>query len=78
MSVRVIPVSKLAAMLIIALGLFTLLGGLATDTLENTVAGLAITVLGLALYSLLFRFARKVRRELEEEEPARRGEAERT
>jgi hypothetical protein len=68
MSVRVSPVSKTAAIIIIALGLFLLVGGLAAQDEYDAIAGFAITVLGLFLYRLLFRFTRKVRRELEEGE----------
>jgi hypothetical protein len=66
MSVRVSPVSKTAAIIIIALGLFLLFGGLAAQDEYDTIAGFAVTVLGLFLYRLLFRFTRKVKRELEE------------
>jgi hypothetical protein len=70
MSVRVSPVSKTAAIIITVLGLFLLFGGLAAQDELDAIAGFAITVLGLALYRLLFRFTRKVTRELEEGERA--------
>jgi ABC-type spermidine/putrescine transport system permease subunit II len=66
MSVRVSPISKTAAIIITALGLFLLFGGLAAQDELDTIAGFAITVLGLVLYRLLYRFTRKVTRELEE------------
>ena len=66
MSVRVSPISKTAAIIITVLGLFLLFGGLAAQEEYDTIAGFAITVLGLVLYRLLFRFTRKVTRELEE------------
>ena len=64
MSVRVSPISRTAAILIVALGIFTLIAGLSTGTLESTIAGVAIILLGVILYSLLFRFTRKVVGEL--------------
>ena len=70
MPARVSPVSRLAAVLIIALGTFTLVAGLSTGMFENTVAGVAFTVLGVVLYRLLYRFTGKVQREIEGEEPA--------
>ncbi len=70
MPVRVSPVSRLAAVLIIALGIFTLVSGLSTGTFENTVAGVAFTVLGVVLYRLLYTFTGKVQREIKGEEPA--------
>lgn len=71
MSVRVSPVSRTAAILIIFLGLFLLVGGLASTEDDSIVAGLAVTVLGVVLYALLFRFARKVKEELDEGAEAR-------
>jgi len=64
MTVRVSPISKSAAILLVILGVFTLVAGLSTGVLTVTIAGLAITVLGLALYRLLYRFTRKVEREI--------------
>ena len=66
MTVRVSPISKTAAIIITALGLFLLLGGIAAQNEYDAIAGFAITVLGLVLYRLLFVFTRKVTRELEE------------
>ncbi len=68
MSLKVSGVSRTAALLIIVLGIFTLVVGLASAVLEDTVAGVAFVVLGVILYSLLFRFTRKVERELDGEE----------
>ena len=71
MSVRVSPISRTAAIIIIALGLFLLVGGTAAGEEDSIVAGIGVTVLGVALYLLLYRFTRRVQRELEEvEEPA--------
>ena len=56
MSVRVSPISRSAALLIIAVGVFTLIAGLTTGILADTIAGVAFTVLGIALYRLLYRF----------------------
>ena len=66
MTVRVSPISKTAAILLVVLGVFTLIVGLATGVIGVTVAGLGITVLGLALYRLLYRFTRKLRKEIHE------------
>ncbi len=66
MSVRVSPISKVAAILIIAIGAFVLLGGFVTGELASYVAGSAFVVLGVILYMLLFWFARKLRREIGE------------
>jgi len=66
LAVRVSPISKTAAIIITALGLFLLLGGVAAQDEDDAIAGFAITVLGLVLYRLLFRFTKKVTRELEE------------
>ena len=57
MSVRVSPISRAAAILIILLGFFTLL-------FVNEIAGVAFLVLGAILYALLYRFTAKLRREV--------------
>ncbi len=57
MSVRVSPISRVAAILIMALGVFTLL-------FVNDIAGVAFIVLGVILYALLYRFTRRVENEL--------------
>ena len=65
-SVRVSPISRTAAILIIALGVFTLVGGLVADVQANEVAGGAFIVLGLALYWLLLRFTRRLESEIKD------------
>ena len=57
MSVRVSPISRAAAILIILLGFFTLL-------FVNEIAGVAFLVLGAILYALLYRFTAKLSREV--------------
>lgn len=64
--VRVSPVSRTAAILIIVIGVFVLTAGLATDTLASDIAGGAFVVLGAVLYYLLFKFTRKLEREFAE------------
>jgi hypothetical protein len=66
MSVRVSPISKMAAILIIAIGAFVLLGGFVTGDLASYIAGSAFVVLGVILYLLLIWFTRKLRREIGE------------
>jgi membrane protein implicated in regulation of membrane protease activity len=70
MTVRVSPISKTAAILLIVLGLFTLVVGLASGVIEVTIAGLGIVVLGLALYRLLYRFTRNLQKEVREKTQA--------
>jgi len=72
MSVRVSPISKLAAILIIAVGAFVLLAAFVTGELASYIAGSAFVVLGVVLYVLLIWFTRKLRREIGEIE---RGQA---
>ena len=55
MSVRVSPVSKTAALLIIAIGVFVLFTGVVADVLASDVAGVAFIILGIFLYWLLYR-----------------------
>jgi len=57
LSVRVSPISRTAAILIIVLGVFTLL-------FVNAIAGIAFLALGLALYALLYRFTAKLNTEI--------------
>ncbi len=64
MSVRVSPISKFAAIMIMALGIFTLIGGLATGYLILLGSGIGITALGIVLYALLYWFTRKVQKEI--------------
>ncbi|HEV2226802.1 MAG TPA: hypothetical protein VGR56_08375 [Nitrososphaerales archaeon] len=68
MSVRASPISKTAALLIIALGVFTLFAGVVGGVVVNDIAGVAIIVLGLVLYRMLFRFARKLERQIKDSE----------
>lgn len=55
--VRASPISRTAAILIMALGIFTLL-------FVNDIAGVAFLLLGAFLYVLLYRFTAKIEREL--------------
>ncbi|MDE1857489.1 MAG: hypothetical protein KGI26_00265 [Thaumarchaeota archaeon] len=64
MSVKVSPISKTAAILIIVIGAFVLLTGLVAGVLVNEVAGAAFILLGVVLYAMLLRFARKLRSEV--------------
>ena len=66
MSVRVSPISKMAAILIIAVGAFVLLAGFVTGELASYIAGSAFVALGVVLYVLLIWFTRKLRREISE------------
>jgi drug/metabolite transporter (DMT)-like permease len=66
MSVRVSPISKMAAILIIAVGAFVLLAGFATGELASYIAGSAFVALGVVLYVLLIWFTRKLRRGISE------------
>lgn len=70
MSVRVSPISRTAAILIIAIGAFVLLGGFVTGELASYIAGSAFIVLGVVLYALLIWFTKKLRREIGEIEKA--------
>ncbi len=66
MSVRVSPVSKLAAILIMGIGAFVLIGGVVTGEVASYIAGSAFIVLGVVLYALLIWFTKKLRREIGE------------
>jgi len=66
MSVRVSPISKTAAILIMAIGAFVLLGGFVTGQLASYIAGSAFIILGVILYMLLIWFTKKLRREIGE------------
>lgn len=66
MHVRVSPISRAAAILIVAIGVFVLVAGLATGVLASDIAGGAFVVLGVVLYLLLYRFTRKIEREIAE------------
>jgi membrane protein implicated in regulation of membrane protease activity len=57
LSVRVSPISRGAALLIIIVGILTYY-------FIDDVAGIAFVALGVVLYFLLYRFARKVENEV--------------
>lgn len=64
MSVRVSPISRTAAILIVAIGVFVLFTGLVAGVIASDVAGVAFIVLGLVLYALLLTFTKKLRKEI--------------
>lgn len=68
MPTNVSPVSRIAAVLIIALGAFTLLGSLAAGQLLGEVLGAVILGLGIFLYRFLYTFTAKLEREMLGEE----------
>jgi heme O synthase-like polyprenyltransferase len=53
LAVRVSPISRTAAILIMTLGVFTLF-------FVNAIAGIAFLALGAVLYALLYRFTAKL------------------
>ena len=57
MAVRIRPISRTAAILIMAVGVFTLV-------FVNDIAGFAFIVLGVILYVLLYGFTEKLDSEL--------------
>jgi len=59
MSVKARPISRTASLLIIAVGVFTLLGGWAAGIFEDEIAGVAFIILGLVLFALLYRLERR-------------------
>lgn len=61
MSVRVSPISRTAAILIIILGVFTLI-------FVNSIAGVVFLALGAILYVLLYRFTARLNSELGKED----------
>ena len=63
-TVRVSPISRTAAILIIAVGLFVLTAGLVTGVLASDIAGGAFVALGVVLYLLLYKFTRKLQNEI--------------
>jgi len=65
-TVRVSPISKTAAILIIGIGAFVLLAAFVTGELASYIAGTAFIVLGVVLYLILIRFTRKLQREITE------------
>ena len=66
MSVRVSPISRTAAILIVIIGVVVLLAGLTVESVPNVVAGVAFIVLGVVLLGVLVRFTAKVKKELDE------------
>jgi len=74
MSIRVSPISRVAAILIIAIGAFVLLAGFVTGELASYIAGSAFIALGVILYALLIWFTRKLRREISKIEPGQTAE----
>lgn len=70
MSLRVSPISRTAAILIIVLGAFTLFAGYVADVQVNEIVGAAIIALGVVMYRLLFMFTRKVESEVRRAESA--------
>jgi hypothetical protein len=64
LSVRISPISRTAAILILIIGVFVLVAGLVAGVLANDVAGIIFILIGLALYGLLLRFTRKLRTEV--------------
>jgi len=64
LSVRVSPISRGAALLIIVVGILTYY-------FIDDVAGIVFVALGIILYWLLYRFARKVGKEVTEAAGAR-------
>ena len=66
MSVRVSPISRSAALLIMAVGAFVLFTGLVAGLLVNDVAGAIFIALGLILHRFLFRFTKRLGREVDD------------
>ena len=71
--VKVSPVSRTAAILIIAIGAFVLTAGLVTGELASDIAGGAFVVLGALLYYILYKFTKKLGREISELEQNQTG-----
>jgi len=66
MAVRVSPISRTAAILIVAVGAFVLFAGIVAGVPASDVAGVAFIVLGVVLYWLLYRFTRNLQRKISE------------
>jgi membrane protein implicated in regulation of membrane protease activity len=66
MAVRVSPISRTAAILIVAVGAFVLFAGIVAGVPASDVAGVAFIVLGVILYWLLYRFTRNLQRKISE------------
>ena len=62
--VRVSPISRMAAILIIGVGAFVLFAAIITGELASYITGIAFIVLGVALYLILIRFTRKLARDI--------------
>jgi hypothetical protein len=75
LSVRASPISKTAAILIIAIGVFVLIGALVTGDLASYIAGSAFVILGVVLYLLLGWFTGKLKREIAEIEKGQPADA---
>jgi membrane protein implicated in regulation of membrane protease activity len=75
MSVRASPISKTAALLIVAIGVFVLIGAFVTGDLASYIAGTAFVVLGVVLYLLLMWFTNKLRRDITEIEKGQTADA---
>lgn len=73
MSVRVSPISKMAAILIIGVGAFVLFAAFVTGELASYITGTAFIVLGVLLYVILIRFTRKLAKEIGEVEKSQSG-----
>ena len=61
MSVRISPISRTAALLVIVIGVFMLAVGQSTGILEDSVAGTAFIILGIIMHGMLYRLAGKDR-----------------
>jgi membrane protein implicated in regulation of membrane protease activity len=66
MAVRVSPISRTAAILIVAVGAFVLFAGIVAGVPASDVAGVAFIALGVVLYWLLYRFTRNLQRKISE------------
>ena len=66
MAVRVSPISRTAAILIMAVGAFVLIVGLSTGEVGYDVSGVVFLALGVVLYLVLIRFTRNLGRQIEE------------
>jgi len=69
-SLRVSPVSRIAAILIVILGLFTLTVSYPGGEVIGEIMGVAFVVLGLVLYGMLYKVRSWVERELDGREGA--------
>jgi len=62
--VRVSPISKMAALLIIGVGVFVLFAAIVTGEIASYIAGTSFVALGVILYLILIRFTRKLAKEI--------------